>query len=164
MMMTMAMTMTMRGQGVAVAHDACQDTDDATKALAWVAAARPGAAVLVLGAFGGNVTQALANLNVLYAAPAACGAVVLASAANAVLALAPGRHAVRARRRYRCGLVPLGAPCAHAATRGLRWDVAGPLRYGGLVSSSNQMCAREVRVAVSSTVLWTFDLARPLEP
>lgn len=145
-------------------HDACQDTDDVTKALAWVAAHRPRVPVVVLGAFGCNLTQELANLNVLYAAPAACGDVVLASAANAVVALAPGRHAVRARRRYRCGLVPLGAPCARAETRGLRWDVAGPLRYGGLVSSSNEMCAREVRVAVTSTVLWTFDLARPLEP
>ena len=118
----------------------------------------------MLGAFGSNITQELANFNVLYAAPAACGDVVLASAENAVLALAGGRHAVRARRRYKCGLLPLGAPCARAETSGLRWDVAGPLRYGGLVSSSNEMCACEVRVAVSSTVLWSFDLARPLGP
>ena len=120
--------------------------------------------VLVVGAFGCNITQELANFNVLFSEQARPRDVVFVSPENAVLALAPGSHVVRARRRYKCGLIPLGAPCEHATTRGLRWELAGePLSFGGLISSSNEMLTTTVHVAVTSTVLWTFDLDRPLD-
>ena len=55
-----------------------------------------------------------------------------------------------------CGLVPLCGPSA-AHSRGLKWELDGQcMRMGGLISSCNQVTAREISVhVVDAPLMWT---------
>jgi thiamine pyrophosphokinase len=52
--------------------------------------------------------------------------------------------------------VPLGGPCAHVRTSGLRWDLHGePLAFGGMVSTSNEIVGPTVTVQTDGPLVWT---------
>ena len=62
-----------------------------------------------------------------------------------------------------CSLLPLGGPVRNVTTTGLQWDVHdAPMRFGGLVSSSNRAADAEsglITVCTSEPLVWSCDLA-----
>lgn len=80
---------------------------------------------------------------------------------NVVISLGKGRHTLKAPYRFDCGLIPLGGRCDKITTKNLKWDVDGPLQYGVLISSSNEMLSKTIEVSIENgQVLWLFDLKR----
>jgi thiamine pyrophosphokinase len=79
--------------------------------------------------------------------------------------LRPGRHRIIPNPDIEgptCGLLPIGGDAGAVWTSGLRWNLrGGPLRFGGLVSSSNQLTAdadgqfAEVTITTTHPVIWT---------
>ena len=58
----------------------------------------------------------------------------------------------------RCGLVPLGSSVDNITTRGLKWNLSnGALRFGGLVSTSNELVDEQVQVETPEPLLFTLD-------
>lgn len=111
----------------------------------------------VLGSLGGNLTQELSNLHLLYLYRHL--RLIYLSESNCAFLLTPGVHRILTSWKGHCGLVPLGAPVAGVRTKGLRWNLDGHrlLSFGGLVSSSNFIEDNEILVEVSGPLLWTFD-------
>lgn len=80
---------------------------------------------------------------------------------NVVLSLGEGDHVLEAPCRFSCGLIPLGGRCDRVVTKNLKWNVDGPLQYGALISSSNEMLSKTIEVHVEGgRVIWLFDLKR----
>ena len=78
---------------------------------------------------------------------------VLVSAGETVIAVDSGLE------KGECGLLPVGEPCSSCTTSGLRWNLSDQaMRFGGLVSTSNQLLAGRtpVHVTTSSPLLWTM--------
>lgn len=149
------------GLGSLVVRDLNQDTDDLTKSIEFL---RPrlssDSRVIIVGGLGLNITQELANLNAFFLFPELD--LFFLSDYNVIASLGPGGHTLVAPGRFGCGMMPLGSPCSRAVTTGLRWNVDGPLRYGGLISSSNEMTDTSVTVDVTDRILWTWDLKTKL--
>jgi len=62
-----------------------------------------------------------------------------------------------------CGLLPIGAPST-LSTSGLKWNLEEQeLKFGALVSSSNQIDASVVRVLTSEQIIWTMDIVAQFE-
>jgi hypothetical protein len=59
-----------------------------------------------------------------------------------------------------CGIIPFGH-VHHVQTQGLKWDISGPMRMGGLVSSSNHMVSETVSIETSGDLIWTASVSRP---
>eukprot|EP01105_Mastigella_eilhardi_P020663 TRINITY_DN4937_c0_g1_i4.p1 TRINITY_DN4937_c0_g1~~TRINITY_DN4937_c0_g1_i4.p1 ORF type:complete len:294 (-),score=69.69 TRINITY_DN4937_c0_g1_i4:294-1175(-) len=174
-----------RGLGTEVIHDPDQDSDDITKALRltldkfYAAPERhqQPLQVFILGAMGRSLTQELANFNVFFTFANEPRPVELfmVSKHNVAWLLKRGRNVIacphsppvgrttalvvtQREPAIKCGLLPIGGPCARVTTRGLRWDVDGRMEYGVLVSSSNEVCSRSVVVETTDPLLWCVDL------
>jgi thiamine pyrophosphokinase len=120
--------------------------------------------VVAVGAFGGRLDQEMANINMLFtwAAEPRFARLLLMGKHSVAFALGPGRHRIICDRELEsggCGLIPIFAPCARVTTRGLRWDLQeSELRFGGLVSSSNEVMDDEVWITTDQPLLWTANL------
>jgi thiamine pyrophosphokinase len=149
-------------RGARVVRDKSQDTDDITKALQLIresyATAAAASRVIVAGWNGRNITQELANFNAFFRFPELD--LLFVSDHNVVTSVPPDTEcSLAAPARFGCGMLPLGSPCARCVTAGLRWNVAGEsLRFGGLISSSNEMLATTATVTVSDRIIWTWDI------
>jgi thiamine pyrophosphokinase len=67
-------------------------------------------------------------------------------------------HVVPALRGAKCGLIPVDGACKSVASTGLKWDLSAgmTLRFGLLVSTSNEATADEVTVQTDKPLLWTM--------
>jgi len=77
--------------------------------------------------------------------------------------LRPGYHTLDMSTGYEgkyVGLIPLGEP-ANVITRGLKWDVNGELKFGELVSTSNELIESTLEVTTSSPIILTVQIDRP---
>jgi thiamine pyrophosphokinase len=136
------------------------------------AACAPYDFVLVLGAFGGRLDHEMQNVNTLFShtRSSSLGRVVLLDATGwaALLHGGGGEHTVTLRQGSEgtigadsgtCGLVPIGGPCEHVTTTGLRWNIEGSaLAFGGVVSTSNEVVGERATVAMRGddpALLWT---------
>lgn len=80
--------------------------------------------VAVFGALGRNLTQELANFNVLFTFSQISDIELsFVSKFNIVWLLHPGQHKIECPFGMKCGLIPLGSPCAHVKTQGLKWEI-----------------------------------------
>ena len=136
------------------------------------AACAPYDFVLVLGAFGGRLDHEMQNVNTLFShtRSSSLGRVVLLDATGwaALLHGGGGEHTLTLRQSSEgtigadsgtCGLVPIGGPCEHVTTTGLRWNIEGSaLAFGGVVSTSNEVVGERATVAMRGddpALLWT---------
>ena len=76
----------------------------------------------MLGELGGNFTQSLGNLNVLFQHPNR--KITLLSDSNAVFLLPPGDSTIEVLQGAKVGLIPVGNPCKKATTHGLKWNIS----------------------------------------
>lgn len=77
--------------------------------------------------------------------------------------LRPGHHTLDMSTGYEgkyLGLIPLGEP-ANVITRGLKWDINGELKFGELVSTSNELVGPTLEVTTSSPIILTMQIDRP---
>lgn len=152
-----------RHQACEICPDPNQDTTDMEKCLGRIARMVGGGLlhVYVLGAFGGRFDHEMANINAAFAFTPRFARLVLLSRGNVGEVLL-GRD-VQHRLHFpvsglTCGLLPVLGPCVVRETQGLKYNLAmQQLRFGGLISSSNQTTSRCVLVTcVDSPVLFTF--------
>ena len=156
-----------RGSRVLLVED--QDSTDFDKAVREALALRRRglaefSSVYAMNALGGRFDQTLANVQTtmllreelegtpLYLLSEDSIAVLLSAGEN-VVAVDSGLE------RGSCGLLPIGEPCSSCTTSGLRWNLAAQaMRFGGLVSTSNQLEPGRslVHVTSSSPLLWTM--------
>ena len=125
--------------------------------------------VVVMGAFGGRFDHEMANCNCLFTYAEAFASLVLVGGGNSmtllrgdsdvkhVITMIPGKEGPG------CSLLPLGGPVKSVTTTGLQWDLHNaPMRFGGLVSSSNRAADAEsglITVCTSEPLVWSCDLA-----
>ena len=139
-----------------------QNSDDVTKCIMHIKERFPQIKELILiGVFGKNITQELANFNIFFFFPDI--PIYFVGEHNIMTMLRPGEYIISSPRRFTCGFVPFGYPVERVTTTGLRWNVDGPVQYGGIVSSSNEMEQRTVTLKTSHSLLWSFDIKKPLE-
>lgn len=167
-----------RERGCHIAHDPSPNSTDFDKALHLVEEAQAAAAspcehaitnkrwtVICFGAFGDRFDHELAAINVLYRYRDRFDRLMLMGERMTACLLPAGRHILRPNTLIEgptCGLLPIGGRCDAVWTSGLRWNLrGGPLEFGGLISSSNQMLAQpetgamEVRVTTTHPLVWT---------
>ena len=173
-----------RQRGVAVHHDADQNSTDLQKALQHLLACAasplslPGF-IVVYAAFGGRFDQQVANLHTLqsHCRLFPSSRPLLLSEGNMLTALpaAESRHWLLRphpqfeRRGGHCGLFALGAAVKAVTTRGLRWDIAGwDVGWGRCMSTNNVIDADEIELWMDGDeeqgqeeqLLWTTEFSR----
>ena len=129
-----------------------QDSTDFDKCLDLLARGAAGSRrpsevdIVVLAAFGGRLDQTAAIINSMHIwSPRFRQLMVINDECDA-LVLPRGRHAIRFDEGVEstvCGLLPVGSPSPGGGVRttGLRWNLgedSPPLRFGGLISTSNE--------------------------
>ena len=125
-------------------------------------AARPGATVVGLGAFGGRFDHEMQAISLLHAYTSRFHRLVLMGAGNVAFLLEPGlSHTIEPDLRFEgptVGLIPVGGPCRTVTTEGLRWNLDGRgLEFGVCVSSSNLVEEDVVRVTTDAPLVWTAE-------
>eukprot|EP00238_Polyblepharides_amylifera_P003695 CAMPEP_0196582570 /NCGR_PEP_ID=MMETSP1081-20130531/39566_1 /TAXON_ID=36882 /ORGANISM="Pyramimonas amylifera, Strain CCMP720" /LENGTH=308 /DNA_ID=CAMNT_0041903179 /DNA_START=195 /DNA_END=1121 /DNA_ORIENTATION=- len=114
--------------------------------------------VFVVGGLGGRLDHEFANLNSLYLFPDL--PVVLISDRCLLILLPPGRNTIIPDLSVEgpvCGLVPLAGP-AVVSTQGLRWNLdKAEIKFGGMISTSNEILSREVIVESDQPLIWTTE-------
>lgn len=155
-----------------------QDRNDLDKALEAAASYRR---VVVFGVFGGRLDQQMASIQALYCYPdreiflyddTSMAVLVPAGETSIILATTGGaaesttttgttnntQHAVVSEGPT-CGLIPVGRPVRSMTTTGLQWNLHKQgMEFGGLVSTSNRVVNREVKIVSSEPFVFTAEL------
>lgn len=160
-------------QGSKITRDDDQDRHDLDKCLglafdAYVPSKngkRCEADVFVLGAFGGRLDHEMANINMLFRWKNMFSRLVLMSSTSMAFLLDAGSHKIipdfSIESRV-CALIPVGVVCK-VTTKGLKWDVKErEMRFGGLVSSSNEVAdgVSQVLVYTDNPILYVSNFAK----
>ena len=115
-----------------------------------------------MNALGGRLDQTLGNIQTLFLFQREGIPLYLVSHDSIAVLLPPGETVISVDSGLeagQCGLLPVGEPCSHCTTTGLRWNLSNQaMRFGGLVSTSNQLLPGRlpVHVTISSPLLWTM--------
>ncbi|CAI7873999.1 unnamed protein product, partial [Closterium sp. NIES-53] len=125
---------------------------------------RPDHRVIVVGSLGGRMDHEFGNVNVLHRFRHV-SIVLLSEDCQLFLLPAGWRHVITPHRRWEgphCGLIPVGEPSHGTTTTGLRWNLSNtPMRFGGLVSTSNLVVAPTVTVESDVDLIWTCAVTYP---
>lgn len=146
-----------RSKGVAVMKDPDQYRTDLEKCIAYLPKYAPNRLIVVVGATGGRLDHAAANVNALYKHPE----LLLVGESSLSLLLEAGRqYRVKALHPSQlCGVIPFGGP-ARCTSIGLLYDMDGmELRFGGIVSSSNRFAQDAACIEVSAPCVFTVELS-----
>lgn len=146
-------------------HD--QDSTDLFKCISYVKDKTPSiencnnVKILVLAAFGGRIDHFFSNLNALYCFPS-IRIILLNDESMAYLLSKDFSHEIHINPTIEgphCGLVPLGGPSAGTTTTGLRWNLdKTPMKFGGLISTSNIYENEIVTVSPDTDLVWTISI------
>ncbi|XP_033749160.1 thiamin pyrophosphokinase 1-like [Pecten maximus] len=121
--------------------------------------------IVVMGAFGGRLDQVFGNIDVLHQARTLTSVpVVLASHCQMCMLLKQGiKHCLKVDTGYEgdwCGLIPIGRPCHHITTTGLKWNLENQgLEFGQLISTSNVLEGNgQVTIETDNDLLWCMEV------
>jgi len=133
-------------------------------------------AIYAIGGISSNrLDHAFGNFNTLFKARNLFKIpIYLMQRGSVTVFLPPGHHTIvvpilnTADRRgslgRKCGLIPLGSSCRTCKTTGLKWNLEGEtLKFGDLVSTSNEMTSAEVTIFCSDPLLWTMSFRIDLD-
>jgi thiamine pyrophosphokinase len=151
---------------VKIVHKPEQDSNDLEKCVQYILEQpeRENHNIIVFGG-GGRVDQEMSNLNVMYKRLHSKVRFVMISPWNAMYFLPPNeQHTITRNEKWEkqtCALVPLGQQCEQIETTGLKWDMnfkKMELRFGDMVSTSNEFIDKQVTVRASHPLLWISNL------
>uniref|UniRef100_A0A2H1VMH9 SFRICE_008425 n=1 Tax=Spodoptera frugiperda TaxID=7108 RepID=A0A2H1VMH9_SPOFR len=163
-----------RNKGCKIIHTPDQNYTDFTKALIElnIHTKRVGmelSHVIAVGQTSGRLDQIIANIQTLYLVKERFllnpeTNVFLMSDDSISWLLYPGDHVIyvpeetRQHKRAWCSLVPIGETCQYVTSTGLKWNLDNqPLRFGGIVSTSNTFDgSQKVTIKCSHTLLWSM--------
>lgn len=122
-----------------------------------------GGRIIAVGALGGRLDHQFANISVLHEFQDLN--IVLVGKSSLAMLIPAGKTVIVPNRDAEgptCGLIPFEGPTV-ATTSGLKWNLeATEMRFGGLLSTSNQVVADEVTVETDRPLLWTTELGPKL--
>lgn len=108
-----------------------------------------------------RLDHTMANINTLYKGREMTTVPIYLIFQNAVSFLLPkGKNVIHTSSTFRdawCSLVPIGIPCHHVTTTGLKYNLDGQgMRFGDLISTSNAFedSISEVSVETDEPLLW----------
>ncbi|OWF46943.1 thiamin pyrophosphokinase 1-like isoform X2 [Mizuhopecten yessoensis] len=155
-----------KSKGVEIVSTPDQDYIDFAKALRLLISKSAQVEVIVaLGAFGGRMDQVFANIDVLHQAQKLTSVpVVLASHCQMCVLLKQGmKHCLQVDTGHEgdwCGLIPVGRPCLHITTTGLKWNLDNQgMEFGQLISTSNALEGNGlVTIETDNDLLWCMEV------
>ncbi|XP_060076322.1 thiamin pyrophosphokinase 1-like [Ylistrum balloti] len=160
-----------KSKGVEIVSTPDQDYIDFAKALKLLTTKTKVDLIVVLGAFGGRLDQVFANIDVLHQAQTLTSIpVVLASVCQMCVLLKPGiKHCLKVDTGYEgdwCGLIPVGQPCLHITTTGLKWNLDNQgMEFGKLISTSNALEGNgQVTIETDNNLLWCMEVKMDRSP
>ncbi|CAA9987513.1 thiamine pyrophosphokinase, putative [Plasmodium knowlesi strain H] len=116
--------------------------------------------ILILGATGNRFDHTCANISCLYK-NASLNSLYLIGENNFLFLLQQGSHIIHASPDifYKgCGILPIGGKCT-IKTEGLKYNLNDEcLSFDTLISSSNEVVQREVKIFTDSPVVWSAQL------
>ncbi|KAL3836299.1 hypothetical protein ACJMK2_021736 [Sinanodonta woodiana] len=156
-----------KGKGVEIIPTPEQDATDFTKSIRITAKKTKDMqkdAVVILGAFGGRMDHVFGNIDTLFEAGKLMPGVpvyLLSDDSLVTLLEKDIKTEIHIDSGYEgewCGLIPIGCPCEHVTTSGLKWNLDDDvLKFGELVSTSNAFAgSSSVTVKTDAPLLWTM--------
>ncbi|GAB65817.1 thiamin pyrophosphokinase 1 [Plasmodium cynomolgi strain B] len=116
--------------------------------------------ILILGATGNRFDHTCANISCLYK-NASLNSLYLIGENNFLFLLQKGGHSIHLSPDvfYKgCGILPIGSKCT-IKTEGLKYNLNDEcLSFDTLISSSNEVVQREVKIFTDSPVVWSAQL------
>ncbi|CAG5125073.1 unnamed protein product [Candidula unifasciata] len=124
--------------------------------------------IVAIGAFGGRMDHCLANINTLYTALTLSKAPLYLFSDNSMACLLDkGEHTLHCDTGLEgdwVGLVPVGQPANHVTTTGLKYNLTNHrMAFGELISTSNSLADKTVKVTTDHPLLWIMGYNLPKE-
>lgn len=158
-------------KGVEIIETPDQNNTDFTKALQIVISRLQKTevvnAVAVLADLGaGRLDHLFGIINTLHLTHRLCPApIYIIGDSTITWLLGAGKHDIHITdevQQSACGLIPVGEPCQHVTTTGLKWNLVDQkLQFGKLVSTSNTFVSSKVTVSTDNNLLFTMDNLPP---
>ncbi|XP_041372114.1 thiamin pyrophosphokinase 1-like [Gigantopelta aegis] len=158
-----------KNKGTEVVETADQDLCDFTKNLQLVLSRIKSlecGSIVTFGGIGGSMEgradHLFGNINTLFETRQLIDKpVYLASGGCLICLVNEGHTTIKVDTGFEgaaCGLIPIGGPCDHVTTTGLKWNLDNQrLQFGELISTSNTFLgSAEVTIQTDTPVLWTM--------
>ncbi|BFZ06368.1 hypothetical protein BsWGS_09407 [Bradybaena similaris] len=122
--------------------------------------------IVAMGAFGGRMDHSLANINTLYTALTLSKTPLYLFYENSMACLLDkGDHTLHCDTGLEgslVGLVPVGQPANHVTTTGLKYNLTNHrMAFGELISTSNSLADKTVKVTTDHPLLWIMEYQLP---
>ena len=119
--------------------------------------------VVVLGGLGGRFDQDMANINSLFKWSQYFTSLTILSRENKIQLVGAGTTELMPDLNFEgptCGIIPVGGGAEQVSTTGLKWNLKGDeIKFGGLISTSNEITGKSVTIKTTHPVLWTTSFA-----
>lgn len=149
-----------KNRGTIIKKSPDQDSNDLQKCIQLLKEEGLNDNMVVVEGYGGRFDHSMCNINALFENMNI--RITLVTPSSVIFLLPPGKHIIQRNKKFekvKCGIIPIGEPCRQITTNGLKWNLKGQeLKFGGLVSTSNEFLNDTAIVENSNPVLWSTNL------